>query len=85
MAQGCPKLKGKDIKIAPVLPPILHQLKTDILNQRKELPLPVRKKSSVRYLKQWPFVKLTIKDEQDLLPRISKKVIVRNFLVCGQP
>ena len=78
--KGAQNLKGKDIKIAPDLPPILRQLKTDILNQRKELPLPVRKKSSVRYLKQWPFVKLTIKDEQDLLPRISKKIIVRDFL-----
>ena len=78
--QGAQNLKGKDIKVSPDLPPILRQLKTDILKQRKELPLPVRKKSSVRYLKQWPFVKLAIKDGQDLFPRIPKTVIVKDFL-----
>ena len=73
-------LKGKDISIAPDLPPVLRKLKTDILAQRKELSPPARKQSSVRYLRQWPFVKLAIKDQQDLYPRISQTVIVKDLL-----
>ena len=73
-------LKGKDISIAPDLPPVLRKLKTDILAQRKELSPPARKQSSVRYLRQWPFVKLAINDQQDLYPRISQTVIVKDLL-----
>ena len=73
-------LKGKDISIAPDLLPVLRKLKTDILAQRKYLSPPVRKQSSVRYFRQWPFVKLAIKDQQDLYPRISQTVIVKDLL-----
>ena len=57
------KLKGRDISIAPDTR-ALWKLKRDILAQRKELSPPVHKQSSVRYLRQWPFVKLAMKDQQ---------------------
>ena len=78
--QNAKNLKGKDISISPDLPPVLRKLKKDILTQRKELSPPLRKQSNIRYLRQWPFVKLAIKDQQDLYPRILQTVIVKDLL-----
>ena len=73
-------LKGKNISISPALPPILRQLKTDILNQRKTLDLNTRKNTRIQYLKQWPYVKLAIKEQDDVYPTISQKAIVKELL-----
>lgn len=75
-------LAGKEtnISISPDLPPILRKLKKDLLQQRKDLDKEDRKHSSVRYLKQWPFLKLKIKDKNDIYPSVSQQSIVSDIL-----
>ena len=68
------------ISISPDLPPVLRQLKKDILSQRKELDLNVRKMSRIQYIKQWPYLKLKINGQPDRYPKISQDTIVKEFL-----
>ena len=75
-------LKDKDskISISPDLPPVLRQLKKDILSQRKEFDLNVSKMSRIQYIKQWPYLKLKINGQPDRYPKISQDTIVKEFL-----
>ena len=72
--------KNSSISISPDLPPVLRKLKKDLLDQRKKLDENIRKKSSIKYLRQWPFLILKIKDHDDLAPNISKQSIVNEVL-----
>ena len=75
-------LAGKDspVSISPDIPPVLRQLKKDLLAQRKDLDLNERRQAGIYFLKQWPFMKLKIKNKPDRLPRISQRVVVEEIL-----
>ena len=60
--------KNSSISISPDLPPVLRNLKKDLLDQRKKLEENIRKKSGIKYLRQWPFLILKIKDHDDRVP-----------------
>ena len=80
--QHTKNLKGKDTKVTiyPDLPPVLRKLKTDVLAQRKELDPTIRKQSFVKYIKQWPYVRLSIRGQTDRNPRIAQETIVKDIL-----
>ena len=72
--------KNSNISISLDLPPVLRKLKKDLLDQRKTLEETLRKKSGIKYLRQWPFLILKIKDHDDRVPNISKQSIVNEVL-----
>ena len=80
--QSAKNLKGKDtaVTISPDLPPVLRKLKTDVLAQRKELDPNIRKHSFIKYVKLWPYIKLSIRGQPDRDPRIAKETIVKDIL-----
>ena len=59
------------VSISPDLPNDLRPLKTELLNIRKALPREQKKNSSIRYLKQWPYVELRIKNQPTIRPTES--------------
>ena len=84
-------LKDSQMKISlsPDLPPKLRQLKTELLNIRKGLPTEQKSRSTVRYLAQWPYVKLSVAGRTDRIrPTIPKETIVTggnltgSFILC---
>ena len=75
-------LAGRDtnISISPDIPPVLRQLKKDLLAQRRNLDANKRKHSSIQYIKQWPYMKLKIRNQDDQYPRVSQQTIVKDVL-----
>ena len=75
-------LAGRDtnISISPDIPPVLRQLKKDLLAQRRNLDANKRKHSSIQYIKQWPYMKLKIRNHGDQYPRVSQQTIVKDVL-----
>ena len=75
-------LAGRDnnISISPDIPPVLRQLKKDLLAQRRELAPNVRKHSSIHHIKQWPYMILKIRNQADQHPKVSQQTIVRDVL-----
>ena len=57
-------LKGTGMSISPDLPPAVRPIKSDILLQRKNLPIDQRKLAKVKYIKKWPYVYMTVGDKQ---------------------
>jgi hypothetical protein len=65
---------AKDVSISPDLPPVLRKMKPEPMNIRKDLPREDKKLARVMYMKSWPFVKLTFKDNarHTQIPSVSK-------------
>ena len=72
-------LKGKHISISPD-PLLYYKHFNKTFWQKQKLPPTQRKPSNIRYQKRWPFLKLAIKCQQDLYPRISQTVNVEDLL-----
>ena len=72
----------KAVSISPDLSPVLRKMKTKLMNIRKDLPREDKKLARVKYMKGWPFVKLTFKDNArpTQIPTFSKKQILKDIL-----
>ena len=68
----------------PDLPNDLRPLKTELLNARKALPREQKKNSSIRYLKQWPYVELRIKNQPTIRPTESVAHVCERVLGLGK-
>ena len=79
---GARKLKNlqDNISICPDLPPVLRPLKTELLQKRKSLPQEKKKNSHIKYLRQWPYVELTIPNSPKVRPSHQVSDIVSNVL-----
>ena len=55
---GAKNLKNQTERISlnPDLPPTIRNLKTELLRMKTELPAEQKARSSVRYIRQWPYV-----------------------------
>lgn len=53
-------LKGYEphISISPDIPPVLRPIRNELLLKRKALPVEQKKRSYIRYLRQWPYMDL---------------------------
>ena len=60
-----------NVSISPDLPNDLRPLKTELLNKRKALPSEQKKNSSIRFLKEWPYVELRVKNHPTIRPTES--------------
>ena len=79
---GANNLKNQTERISlnPDLPPTIRNLKTELLRLKKELPAEQKARSSVRYIRQWPYVELRVADHPTLRPQTSPKTIVQSLL-----
>ena len=79
---GAKNLKNQTERISlnPDLPPTIRNLKTELLRMKKELPAEQKARSSVRYIRQWPYVELRVADHPTLRPQTSPKTIVQSLL-----
>ena len=79
---GAKHLKNQTERISlnPDLPPTIRNLKTELLRMKKELPAEQKARSSVRYIRQWPYVELRMADHPTLRPQTSPKTIVQTLL-----
>ena len=79
---GARKLKHlqDNISICPDLPPVLRPLKTELLQKRKSLPQEKKNNSHIKYLRQWPYVELTIPNSPKVRPSHQVSDIVSNVL-----
>ena len=68
------------ISINPDLPPMIRNLKTELLKMKKELPAEQKARSSIRYIRQWPYVELRVADHPTLRPQTSPKSIVQSLI-----
>ena len=53
---------NKNISISPDIPQVLKPLKTELLNERKELPPKQKKTAKIQYHKTWPYISLKINE-----------------------
>ncbi len=68
------------ISINPDLPPTIRNFKTELLKMKKELPAEQKARSSIRYIRQWPYVELRVADHPTLRPQTSPKSIVQSLI-----
>ena len=68
------------VSISPDAPPVLRPLKSELLQKRKALPATTKKGARVKYLKQWPYVELTVPDSPTIRPNTSKESIVESVI-----
>ena len=68
------------ISVSPDLPPVLRPLKTELLNKRKALPPEQKSKSSLRYLKQWPYIELVCGQNDPIRSTVTKEAIAKEVL-----
>ena len=56
------------------------QVKSNLLELRKALPADEKKKASLRYLRQWPFVHLARVGKDPLRPTLTQETVVASVL-----
>lgn len=78
-ARGLAKCPDK-ISLSPDLPPATRCLRNELIRKRASLPPSEKRSSSIKYLKAWPFVQLTIKGKSSVQPSISKTEIAESLL-----
>ena len=62
------KNQKRKFSVNPDLPPLVRDLKGELLKMKQELPAAVKAKASIRYLRQWPYVELRMPDGPSLKP-----------------
>ena len=80
---GARGLKNSDMRvsISPDLPPVVRPLKKELLEKRRTLPPNIKSKAHIRYLRQWPYVELSMgKDKDPIRPSCELRTIVQSFL-----
>ena len=79
---GAKKLRThtEKISISPDLPPVLRPLKTELLQKRKDMSPEQKKKSYIKYLRQWPYVELTTAKGPSIRPSAPVETIVTSVL-----
>ena len=78
-ARGLSSHPGR-VSISPDLPPIARELKKDLLIKRSDLDSETKKNASLRYLRTFPYVQLSIKGKSPVLPTVSQQVLTNKFL-----
>ena len=80
---GARRLKSCDLRVSlsPDLPPVLRPLKNELPEKRRELPPEVKYRAHVRYLRQWPYVQLSMgKNKTSIRPSTTQRAIVQKLL-----
>ena len=75
--QNHPEVK---VSLSPDLPPVVRPLRSELLKRRAQLPAAVKAKSSIKYLRAWPFVELAVQGRDKVNHDIPQKSVVYNYL-----
>ena len=75
-------LKGRanHISISPDVPPVLRPMKKDLLQKRKDLPPEDKRRSYIRYHRQWPYMDLAVGNNRFVKSDIRKDTIIQSVL-----
>ena len=76
-------LKGSNISLSVDVPPCLRRAKKELMQLRKDLSPPEKKRSFIKYLPSWPYLSLHIKDKEPVNHTFSKAQIIEQAL--GMP
>ena len=68
------------ISISPALPPVIRPLKSELLQARKNLPADQKRRSFIKYLRQWPYVELSVPNSQPIRPSSAIESAVTEIL-----
>ena len=68
------------VSISPDVPPVLRPIKKDLLQKRKDLPPEEKKRSFIRYHRQWPYMDLAVGNNIFVRSDIRKEAIVQSVL-----
>ena len=68
------------VSIAPDIPPVLREVRKDLLESRKNLPPDVKKRSGIRYRPKWPYMELNIPNQANVVTSTPKSHIVKEIL-----
>ena len=70
----------KDISVSPDLPPVLRQMKDELMKMRRELDGEKKMKAKVRYLPAWPFVELKVGNDEPIRPKTTMASVTKQIL-----
>lgn len=73
------KNQKRKFSVNPDLPPLIRDLKGELLKMKQELPAAEKAKASIRYLRQWPYVELRIPGRPSLKPRTPPTAITQRL------
>ena len=68
------------VSISPDLPPILRDVKQELLRKRANLDQEKKRQSYVKHLKTFPYVQLEIRGQQAVKPQITLESLAKKFL-----
>lgn len=70
------------LSMSPDLPPVLRQLKNELLRLRRDLPIQEKKNTRVRYLPHFPYVEMIYKDhsKEAVRPTKTKEQLLKDIL-----
>ena len=69
----------RKISLSPDLSPVLRPIKKDLMAKRRSLSDDLKKRSSIRYLKSWPYVELKVNGHRHCESDITKNDIIKQF------
>jgi hypothetical protein len=78
------KGSGTRISISPDMCPALRPLKKNIMQQRKALKQDGHEQIKVKYHPSWPYISLSTRGHPSIVPALSKKNIISNYLGLTQ-
>ena len=80
---GARGLQNSDMRVSiiPDLSPVVRPLKKELLEKRRTLSPNIKSKAHILYLRQWPYVELSMgKDKDPIRPSCETRTIVQSFL-----
>ena len=66
--------------ISPDVPPVLRPMKKDLLQKRKDLPPEDKRRSYIRYHRQWPYMDLAVGNNRFVKSDVRKDTIIQSVL-----
>ena len=72
--------RANHISISPDVPPVLRPMKKDLLQKRKDLPPEDKRRSYIRYHRQWPYMDLAVGNNRFVKSDVRKDTIIQSVL-----
>ena len=72
--------RANHISMSPDVPPVLRPMKKDLLQKRKDLPPEDKRRSYIRYHRQWPYMDLAVGNNRFVKSDVRKDTIIQSVL-----
>lgn len=79
---GCRNLKGTQSKVSvsPDIPPVLRPIKKDLMLYRSTLPDEEKRRSHIRYTREWPYMELAMPNSKTYRTTVNKSDTLERIL-----